>query len=148
MDATVGMACVSPTVVYEDESIRFGGTDAIEKLDVTPYVHIRRRLAGMPVSLIAAVEPEPSMTASLACCLIPREAIRRLGADIGLAATQSMQEADLFLRLLRNGVRSIWTPAAQVYAADRPATDVSENAGRVGRLIDGWCLRARLEAEL
>ena len=148
LDATVGMACVSPTVVYEDESIRFGGTDAIEKLDVTPYVHIRRRLAGMPVSLIADVEPQPSVTASLACCLIPREAIRRLGSDIGLAATPSMQEADLFLRLLRNGVRSIWTPAAQVYAADRPPTDVSENAGRVGRLIDGWCLRARLEAEL
>ena len=148
LQATVGMACVSPTVVYEDESIRFCGTDAIEKLDVTPYVHIRRRLAGMPATLITAVEPQPSVTASLACCLIPHDAIRLLGSCLGLATTPSMQEADLFLRLLRNGVRSIWTPAAQVYAADRPPTDVSENAGRVGRLIDGWCLRARLEAEL
>jgi O-antigen biosynthesis protein len=148
LEASGGMACVSPTVVYEDESIRFGGTDAIERLDVTPYVHIRRRLAGMPVSLIAAVEPEPSITASLACCLMPRDAIRLIGPAIGLAATPSMQEADLFLRLLRNGVRSIWTPAAQVYAADRPSTDVSVNAARVGRMVDGWCLRARLAAEL
>ena len=148
LEASGGMACVSPTVVYEDESIRFGGTDAIESLDVMPYVRIRRRLAGMPASLIAAVGPEASITGSLACCLIPREAIRVLGPAIGLATTASMQEADLFLRLRRNGVNSIWTPTAQVYAADQPSTEASGNGGRVGRLIDGWCLRARLAAEL
>jgi hypothetical protein len=148
LESSGGMACVSPTVVYEDESIRFGGTDGIEKLDVAPYVRIRRRLAGMPASLIAAVEPEPSVTASLACCLLPREAIRVLGPAIGLAATSSMQEADLFLRLRRNGLKSIWTPTAQVYAADRPGPELSENSGRVGRLVDGWCLRARLAAEV
>jgi hypothetical protein len=148
LTASGGMACVSPTVVYEDESIRFSGTDGIEKLDVTPYVRIKRRLAGMPASLIATVEPQPSMTASLACCLLPRAAIRQLGPAIGLAATSSMQEADLFLQLRRNGVKSVWTPAAQVYAADRPSPEISENGGRVGRLIDGWCLRARLAAEL
>jgi hypothetical protein len=148
LEASGGVACVSPTVVYEDESIRFAGTDAIEKLDATPYVRIRRRLAGMPASLIGAVAPEPSVTASLACCLMPREAIRVLGPTIGLTATSSMQEADLFLRLRRNGVKSIWTPTAQVYAADVPSTDASENGGRVGRLVDGWCLRARLAAEI
>jgi hypothetical protein len=147
LDGSDGMACVSPTVVYEDESIRFGGTDGIEKLDVTPYVRIHRRLAGMPVSLIAAHEPEPTVTASLACCLLPREAVRALGPTMGVTATSSMQEADLFLRLRRNGVKSIWSPKAQVYAADRPSLEVSPNSGRVGRLVDGWCLRARLAAE-
>ena len=67
---------------------------------------------------------------------------------MGVAATPSMQEVDLFLRLRRNGVKSIWTPTAQVYAADRPLPDVSENGGRVARLVDGWCLRARLAAEV
>ena len=140
--------CVSPTVVYEDYSIRFAGTAAIEKLEVAPYVHIRRRLAGMPVSLITAVEAEPSTTASLACCLIPREAMRALGAATGVAATPSMQEADLFLRLRRNGVQLLWTPAAQVYAADRSHSEAADNGGRVARLVDGWCLRARLAAEV
>ncbi len=102
----------------------------------------------MPVSLITATEPEPSITASLACCLMPCEAIRGLGVATAGATTPSMQEADLFLRLRRNGVKSVWTPTAQVYAADRSLPEASENGGRVARLVDGWCLRARLAAEV
>jgi len=41
-------------------------------------------------------------------------------------------------------VKSIWTPAAQVYAADAPPTEAHENTVQVGQLVDGWCLRARL----
>ena len=51
-----GMTCVSPTVVDQDELIRFGGTDRIERLDRPPYVRVRRRLAGMPVSVIGVTE--------------------------------------------------------------------------------------------
>ncbi|MDR3531679.1 MAG: hypothetical protein P4L90_14155 [Rhodopila sp.] len=147
LDNSDGMTCVSPTVVYEDESIRFGGTDRMEPLDSAPYVRIRRRLAGMPVSIIGVTEPEATVTASPACCLMPREAIRGHGTPTSITATASAQEAVLALLLRQNGVKSIWTPAAQVYAADAPLTEAHENTARVGQLVDGWCLRARLSAE-
>jgi O-antigen biosynthesis protein len=144
LEAAGGTTCVSPTVVYEDESIRFGGTDRIESLDRPPYVRIRRRLAGMPVSIIDVTEPEPTVTASPACCLVPREAVHRTGMLTNTTASASMHEIVLSLLLSHNGAKSVWTPAAQVYAADAPATDIHENTVRVGQLVDGWCLRASL----
>jgi hypothetical protein len=134
-------------VVYEDESIRFGGTDRIERLDIAPYVRVRRRLAGMPVSIIGVTEPEPTVTASPACCLMPREAVGGEGSTKSITGTASMQEITLSLLLLQNGARSIWTPAAQVYAADGPMTEAHENTARVGQFVDGWCFRARLTAK-
>jgi hypothetical protein len=139
-----GMTCVSPTVVYEDESIRFGGTDRIEQLDSAPYVRIRRRLAGMPVSIIGVTEPATTVTVSPACCLMPREAVRPQGTPTNMTGAASLQEITLSMLLRQNGVSSIWTPAAQVYAADTPSGAAHENTARVGQLVEGWCLRARL----
>lgn len=139
---------VCPTVVYEDELIRSGGTDTIEPLDAPPYVRIRRRLAGMPVSLIADTEPQPSVTASLACCLMPREVARGLAAAMPVTTTPSMQEADLFLKLRQDGFASFWMPGARVYAADLTLPDSPESGARVGQLVDGWCLRARITGEV
>jgi hypothetical protein len=147
LETAGGMTCVSPTVVYEDESIQFGGTDRIEALDNAPYVRIRRRLAGMPVSIIGVTEPQSTVTASPACCLMPREAVLGLGLPTSMTASASMQEITLSLLLRQNGVTSIWTPAAQVYAADTPVTDAHENTTRVGQLVDGWCMRAHLASK-
>jgi hypothetical protein len=147
LETAGGLTCVSPTVVYEDESIRFGGTDRIERLDIAPYVRVRRRLAGMPVSIIGVTEPEPTVTASPACCLMPREAVGGEGSTKSITGTASMQEITLSLLLLQNGARSIWTPAAQVYAADGPMPEAHENTARVGQFVDGWCFRARLTAK-
>ncbi len=147
LEAVGEMTCVSPTVVYEDESIRFGGADWIEALDSAPYVRVRRRLAGMPVSIIGAANPEATATASPACCLMPRQAVLGDGTLKSVLAAGSMQEVNLSLLLRQNGITSMWAPAAQVYAADAPLTDAHENTVRVGRFVDGWCLRARLAAE-
>jgi hypothetical protein len=147
LDAAGENSCVSPTVVYEDESIRFGGTDRVEPLDRSPYVRVRRRLAGMPVSIIGTTEPAPTVTVSPACCLMPREAVSGYGIPTSATATVSMQEVTLSLMLKRNGIKPVWTPAAQVYAADAPLASVHENTARVGQLVDGWCLRAGLAAK-
>jgi O-antigen biosynthesis protein len=144
LETAGAMTCVSPTVVYEDESIRFGGTDRIEQLDSPPYIRIRRRLAGMPVSVIGVTEPETTVTVSPACCLMPREAVDTPATPANLAGAASMQEITLSMLLRQNGVTAIWTPAAQVYAADAPLTAAHENTARVGQLVEGWCLRARL----
>jgi hypothetical protein len=138
-------SCVSPTVLYEDTSIRFAGTERIELLDAAPYVHVRRRFAGMPAPLVASSTSEQSIAGSLACCLFPREVIDRIGMAARATATPSGEEAELFRRIHEAGSEIIWSPSAQVYSAD----ELGAGAGggwEVGRLIDGWCLRAQLVA--
>lgn len=147
LDATDGMTCVSPTVVYEDNSIRFGGTDGIVPAARAPYVTINRRLAGMPIASISGRDVQSSATVNPACCLIPREAVCAKGEPAIIPASGSMQEAALSLFLRGNGASFLWLPAAQIYAADAPEADVHENTARVGQVVDGWCLRARLNAE-
>ena len=144
LDVAGEKTCVSPTIVYEDESIRFDGTDRIEPLDHAPYVRVRRRLAGMPVNTISAIEPEPTVTISPVCCLMPREAVLGQVAPCAITTTAWMQEITLSLMLQRNGMTSIWTPAAQVYAADAPLAAFHENTSRVRQLVDGWCSRATI----
>lgn len=143
LDEADKATCLSPTVVYEDESVRFGGSDAVERLDAAPYVRIRRRLAGMPVSMVRSSEAEASETVSPACCLVEREVVRRQGAS--MATTSAAQEIALSLMMKQSGAVLAWLPAAQVYAADPAAGDVHENTVRVGHLVDGWCMRAHLE---
>jgi GT2 family glycosyltransferase len=145
LQASGGACCVSPTVLYEDDSIRFAGADAIEPLQAAPYVRVRRRRAGMPASLAGLGKPETSFAASLACCLMPAAIIDAIGGARRAMATASGEEAELFLRVQLAGIKCVWAPAAQVYATDEAEAGQS-GAQKVGSLIDGWRLRARLTA--
>ena len=141
-----GAACISPTVLYEDDSIRFAGCDGIESLGSEPYVRLHRPLAGLPSGFAAASSASATAGVSAACCLIPRQVLGTLDAAGALAVTPWEQEMDLLLRLRRADASCVWAPAVQVYASDdaTAATDMQEH---VGRLVAGWCLRARLAAE-
>lgn len=146
-----GTACLSPTVLYEDDSIRFAGFGGVEALDAEPYVALRRRLAGMPANFAAGGEaapgePVPTVGPSIACCLIPRRALAGVGAGLPPGATPSEEEIALLLRLRAAGTPCAWLPSVQVHATEdaHAAPTIQE---RVGRLVSRWCLRARLAAE-
>ncbi len=141
-----GVACVSPTVLYEDDSIRFAGFDGVEPLDMEPYVQLHRRQAGLPSNFAAPGPARETAGVSATCCLIPRQVLAMLGSDAAMTATPWAQEIDLLLRLRRAGASCLWAPAVQVCASEDAGsgTDMQE---RVGRLVAGWCLRARLAAE-
>jgi hypothetical protein len=146
LDAADAMTCVSPTVVYEDDSVRFAGTDGIIPASSAPYVTISRRLAGMPLASVAGRDAQPSATVNPACCLIPREVVDNIRQPAIAPASPSMQEAALSLLLRANGASFLWLPTGQIYAADVPESGIHENTARVGQMVDGWCLRARLNA--
>ncbi len=141
-----GAACVSPTILYEDDSIRFAGFDGVEPLDAEPYVQLHRRLAGLPSAFAAPGPARPTAGVSAACCLIPRQVLLALGGDPVIATTPWAQEIDLLLRLRHAGASCLWAPAVQVCASEDvgSGTDMQQ---RVGSLVAGWCLRARLAAE-
>jgi hypothetical protein len=138
-----GAACVSPTVLYEDESIRFAGLGGVAPREDAPYVELARPFAGLPPGFAPAGPPAPTAGVSAACCLVPRAALL---ADSPGAALAAEPEMDLLLRVRRAGVACLWAPAIQVHATeDDPAPDGAAN--RVGRLVARWSLRALLAAE-
>lgn len=139
---------VSPTLAYEDYSIRWAGTWP------------SRRYEGYPISAVAGLELTPVAAASLDCCVMPREAILRAGGFAGGYLGAREKGLDLSLRLGRSGVASYWLPsvtilgsdetssvgtsamAALVESTDRKIFDARVAAGRIGDANPSEGLRA------
>ncbi len=136
------LACACPTLLYEDWSIRWAGSAALQRLDTAPYVAVRQTLAGLPAAA-AGVAADESTLGTLACCLFPRAALA-LAAGGAARVTPFGQEAGFFLSLAAAGVACRWVPAARAYAVDDATERPAEPS--VGRLVDGWRLREDLVA--
>ena len=138
-----GTACVSPTVLYEDNSIRFAGCDGVEPLAAAPYVRLRRHLAGLPASFAPPGPAAATAGVSASCCLIPRTVLTTLLGQVATAATSAWEpELDLLLQLKRANAACWWVPDVQVYAPDD--LSAAELPDRTTRLVGRWCVRAQL----
>ena len=100
-----GQRCmVSPTILYEDGSLRWAGSwleesDAGTRSLVTPSV-------GLPRIAVANLQPRETSTGTLECCVLPRaaiEAARGFAAGYLGAAAKNIDMA-LRIRLSGNGV--------------------------------------------
>jgi hypothetical protein len=141
--ATPAPRCACPTILYEDMSVRYGPVHALEAPDGPPWLGASSAFAGFPAALLPEQTAlEPVLIGSLACCLVPRAALERAGgAQRGLATAWGTEIA-FFLRLREAGVATVWVPKARLVVPETepPATG---GAATVGRLVDGWCLRAQ-----
>ena len=140
-----GTGCVSPTVLYEDDSIRFAGFEGLDVLDSEPYLWIRRRLAGLPAAF-AGTAAAPTAGPSVACTLIPRAVLAAVKGRPSLGVTPSDHEIELLLRVRAAGASCLWSPTIQVHATEDPHGEPAMQE-RVGRLVSRWCLRAGLAKE-
>ena len=111
----------SPTLLYEDWSIRFAGSDTA--------------LVGMPGALATGETAAPSPVGALQCCLVRRSSLSSLDG-IGAPCTDAGWEALFFLRLQQAGVSGMWVPSVQVYAPE----SAGHESVRAGQLVDGWLL--------
>ncbi|MDT7952361.1 MAG: hypothetical protein RQ966_12735 [Acetobacteraceae bacterium] len=128
------VAC--PTILYEDQSIRFAGDSQIRFSARAPYVRTHTAGAGLSGMTVSRGDTPMNMTVgSLACCLIPRPIITLLECSASLT-TSFGQETGFFLSLADAGVSRAWVPSVTV--------TVPEDDGDIAslpRLIDGWILR-------
>jgi len=121
-----GAAAACPTLLHEDDAIRYAGGPAA---------------AGLPAAAIEAGAAQPATLGSLRCCLVTRAAIDSAGGfDRGLA-TVDAAAADFFDRARARGGYCVWVPGARAYALgdDGAGEAWRANAGRV----DAWALSAR-----
>lgn len=131
----------SPTLLYEDWSICYGGVDGVRFLDTSPFADAASSRAGYPRDAMPDVGVTPTLAASLDCCAMARSAFEQVE---GFSAGYTLARAnglDLFLRMRKAGMRMVWAPQVEVYTLGDSGGQ-SEYWTRTGEMIDGWSLRA------
>lgn len=124
--ATRKNSVLSPTLAYEDDSIRWAGTWVA---GVQADRALVSRYAGYPIDTVTGMSTTEVATATFECCVMPREALFSVdGFTRGYLGTHE-KGLDLGLKLKQSGLKSYWLPSAQMLGSDDIA--VSEKASTV-----------------
>ena len=135
----------SPTLLYEDWSVRYAGIDRLRFSEAAPYAESEVHAAGYPrdgrSGMAGDAGAQETLAAAIECCAFTRAAWTLAGgARRGYAAAWA-GGLDLFLRLKAAGGRVLWIPGTEAYALDDGGA--RSDAARTAELVDGWILRAR-----
>lgn len=146
LDAAPDCAAVIPTLLYEDDSVRFAaapGSDDSAGADAGAAFH------GYPRHWLAGSTPQPVTRGSIECCLMRKEAFTALGGFSQAFLATELKTLDFGLRLRASGRCQRWVPDVALYVSDdlgvsadgAPAPD--EQWLRVRRLVDQWAFGRR-----
>lgn len=128
-------AMVSPTLLFEDESIRFAGINAEP---AAPLGHAAR-YAGYPRHWPPETEPTAVDAASVDCALIDRRLVLEAGGLDGAFLGADAKGLDFGRRLRRAGHACVWVPTVALVALDEgPREAVHEHWRQVGAAVDRW----------
>ena len=132
---------LSPTLLYEDESIRFAGSP--EPPDDASLVALGR-FAGYPRHWLARKRAARVWAATMECALMPRGLFLDCGGFARELLGPELKNADFALRLGARGRGAWWVPDVTLFACDDAAAHaVPEYWTRVRTLVDRWAFRRR-----
>lgn len=134
--AALKKSIVSPTLAYEDYSVRWAGT--------WPAL----RYEGYPISAVTGFKLTPVTAASLECCVMPREALARAGGFAGGYLGSREKGLDLGLRLSRGGVASYWLPSVQMLGSDETSNTATSAMSALVESVDRKIFEARGTSDL
>jgi hypothetical protein len=140
-------AVASPTLLYEDWSVRYAGIDGVRFIDAPPFADASSARAGYPRGWSRAEAPKVTLAASLEACALTRSAFEKVQGFAGAFALTGNAGLDLFLRMRTAGVRMSWVGEVELYGLD-DAVDTGEYWRRTAEMVDGWCLRARWQGRV
>jgi hypothetical protein len=127
-----GKALVSPTIVYEDDSICFAGTMVDES-----GKGLADRYIGYPRDVIRGAEASEVIAGTTTCCIVSRKAIETAGGFTRSYLGTSDKGRDLCLKLRLAGTPSVWLPEVEMISADDNAS-ASLPWRRLAQRIDRW----------
>lgn len=134
-------AIASPTLLYEDWSVCYGGIDGVRFLDAAPYVDAASTRAGYPRESLRERGATPTLAAALDCCAMLRATFDAVGGFASGYALPRLAGLELFLRMRDAGTRIIWAPQIEAYTLADTATQ-NEYRNRTAEIVDGWSFRA------
>jgi hypothetical protein len=133
---------VSPTLLYEDWSLRFSGLDEVRFVETAPYVECNAARAGYPRGWASGAPRGASLAGALECCALTASALERAGGFSGGFVLPHLRAVDFFLRLREAGGEVEWLPEVELYALEESGS-AADYVQRTGELIDGWSFKAR-----
>lgn len=144
--AALAPVMVSPTLLYEDHSIRFAGIVAVEGPGGVAY---ERRFAGYPRDWLKEQEASAVDAASADCALLPREILVRAMAEGGRYLAPEPKGLDLCLRVRAAGGSCLWLPKVRLVAVDEhPRHARDPRLERMSALVDEWSFAERWKASI
>jgi hypothetical protein len=141
LDRQGDLCAVSPTLLYEDGSVRYAGIDSVEFAETAPYGAMVCARAGYPRDALPKGQIAPTFSGMLDCCAMTRAAFAAAGGFGHGYALDGFKGADLFMRLGAAGARVLWAAGVELYALDDLQAN-SEHSAQVGVQVDGWCFKA------
>jgi hypothetical protein len=110
-----GECVASPTLLFEDNSIRWAGAwlegEGAER-------RICNRFVGYPLDAIGSLGPVEVAAGAMECCVLSRAAFVEAGGFARGYFTTGEKGLDLGLRLRMGGAPSIWVPEVEIYVVD------------------------------
>lgn len=133
-----GKALVSPTILYEDNSICFAGSwlDEDEHGIIDKYI-------GYPRDVIGDHQVTEVMAGSTSCCIVSRSAFQTAGGFSKSYLSASEKGRDLCLKLRLGGTPSVWLPDVEMISADEGNGPTSMPWRRLAQNIDRWSFDRR-----
>jgi O-antigen biosynthesis protein len=132
-------AAICPTLVYEDDSIRYAGLHsgtAPGRTEMTRFAGYARHWLGESGPGAAVM---PVRMGTLECCLIQRNAFRELGGFARDYVGVEMKGPDFFLRMRAAKQHCLWMPAVEMIALDDPAEAAPPAYWmQTAKLVDEW----------
>ncbi|MCU4178174.1 glycosyltransferase family 2 protein [Bosea sp. BH3] len=110
-----GQCVASPTLLFEDNSIRWAGAWLEGE---GQNRRIANRFVGYPLDAIGNLGPMEVAAGASECCVLSRAAFIEAGGFARNYFTTAEKGLDLCLKLRMQGAPSIWVPEVEVYAVD------------------------------
>lgn len=139
-------AAISPTLLYEDFSVRFAGAratgwappDSVAAL--TAYSGYARHWLAKDAARADAAVPVHAISGE--CCLVRRSAFEQVGGFSGDLVGPEFKAADLSLKLRAARLQCLWAPGIEMLAPDE-AVGEPDYWARTGALVDRWGFEAK-----
>jgi hypothetical protein len=136
---------VSPTLLYEDDSVRYAGS---EDADVDPIAP-PARFAGYSRHWLRSTELTAVRTGTTSCALLPRQLFLALGGFSRSFVGPEFKGLDFTRRIGAKGARCYWAPDTALYALDEPNMPAEDAPwARVGQLVDRWAFENKWPTRL
>lgn len=110
-----GKCIASPTLLFEDDSIRWAGA-WLEGEGADRHVH--NRFVGYPLEAIGSLGPMEVAAGATECCVLSRAAFIEAGGFARNYFTTGEKGLDLCLKLRMAGAPSLWVPEVELYVSD------------------------------
>ena len=136
---------VSPTLLYEDDSVRFAGTSAQPDAGNVSMVE---RFRGYGCHWVDDQQATPVWAGTAECCLVRKNLFNALGGFSQEFMEAGLKTIDFGLRLRAQGSKFYWVPSVTMYALDDDLGEITEHWVRVRRLVDQWSFDRKWSAAL